>query len=463
MPAPSALAARLRSALEGRVLAPGDEGFAAAARPVYGGFPAQPAVVAFPAHSRDVAAVVRLASESGTELAVRSGGHSPAGHSVTDGGILLHLGGLKGLEIDAAGRTAWAQGGVSAGEYTLAAAGHGLATAFGDTATVGVSGITLAGGIGYLARRHGLTVDHLLAAEVVTADGEIVTADEDEHPELFWALRGGGGGFGVVTRLKFRLHPLEVVTGGMLLLPASAEVVEGFAAEADAASDDLTAIAAVMHAPPMPGVPEEAVGALALMAFMCHAGPLDQAERVYAPFRALAAPLADAIEATPYPGMYPPGHEPGPEEEGPRILGATRYLDRVDSTLAQAVVGSLEGYAGPPRAFQIRVLGGAVSRVPEDATPYSHRSRRVMVGAAAFHDGGDVLPAARQWMDGVMGSLPPEASGAYPGFIAEHGHEAARQAYSPAAWERLRRAKAMYDPGDLFRRAHSIPPATRAT
>ena len=176
-----------------------------------GGFDRRPALIARPTDAADVARVVALARDSGAELAVRGGGHSPAGHSATEGGIVLDLRDLRGLEIDAESRTAWAGAGLTAGEYTTAAGEHGLATGFGDAGSVGLGGITLSGGIGFLVRKHGMTIDHLLAAEIVTADGPVLYVDAEHHPELFWAIRGGGGNFGVVTRLRFRLHDVSLV------------------------------------------------------------------------------------------------------------------------------------------------------------------------------------------------------------------------------------------------------------
>src|SRR5215208_5697978 len=215
----------------------------------------RPALIVRVADATDVSRVIALALERGLELAVRSGGHSLAGHSTTDGGILLDLSGMKGLEIDVARRTAWAETGLTAGEYTAVAGAHGLATGFGDTGSVGIGGITLGGGVGFLVRKYGLTIDDLLAAEIVTADGELLYVDSDTHPDLFWAIRGGGGNFGVATRFKFRLHEVDTIVGGMLILPAIADTIASFIDLAEAAPDELSGIANVMTAPPMPFLP----------------------------------------------------------------------------------------------------------------------------------------------------------------------------------------------------------------
>jgi FAD binding domain len=298
---------------------------------------------------------VALARDSGLELAVRGGGHSVAGHGTSDGGILLDLGAMKTLGVDPHSRTAWAQTGLTAGEYTTAAHAHGLATGFGDTPSVGIGGLTLGGGIGYLVRKHGLTVDDLLAAELVTADGEVLHVDDDSHPDLFWAIRGGGGNFGVATRFRFRLHPLDRVVGGMLLLPATPEVIAGFIAAAQAAPEELSAIANIMKAPSMPPIPEQAHGRPVIMALLCYAGEVDAGERAVAPFRALATPLADLVRPMPYPEIYQfTEGGPGPDHEAARSL----FLDTVDLPAAEAIVERLLAATAPLAVAQLRVLGG---------------------------------------------------------------------------------------------------------
>ena len=259
---------RFRDAVKGRVVGPDDPSYDTDRLIFYGNWDRRPAAVVRPADAEDVARTVTFAAENGLEVAVRSGGHSLAGHSSTEGGVVIHLGDMNRIDVDPENRTAWAQTGATAGEYTKAAAEHGLATGFGDTASVGIGGITLAGGIGFLVRKYGLTIDNVLAAEVVTADGSILNVDAEENPDLFWAIRGGGGNFGVVTRIKYRLVPVSDIVGGMLILPATPEAIAGFAAEAEAAPEELSTIANVMKAPPLPFLPEAAHGKFVLLGLM---------------------------------------------------------------------------------------------------------------------------------------------------------------------------------------------------
>ncbi len=447
---------RLRAAFDGRVIAPDDAGYDQARTLFAGGFDQRPAVIVRPADADEVAQVVALARDTGMELAVRSGGHSGAGHSVSDGGIVLDLSAMRALDVDAGRRTAWAQTGLTAGEYSVAAGAYGLATGFGDTGSVGIGGITLGGGMGYLVRKYGLTIDDLLAAEVVTADGRLLRTDAETHPDLFWAIRGGGGNFGVATRFQYRLHPVGTVTGGMLILPATPEVVAGFVAEAEAAPEELSAIANVMVAPPMPFLPAELHGQLVVMALLVHAGAVEDGERAVAPFRRLATPLADMLGPMPYPEIYPP------EEAGyhPTAVGRTMFVDTVDRDVAETIVEYLRASDASLRVAQLRVLGGAMARVPVEATAFAHRQSRIMANLAAFYEGPEDQAVREAWVGDFAAALRQWDTGAYVGFINDEGPDRVRQAYPGTTWERLAAVKRRYDPTNLFRLNHNIPPAT---
>ncbi len=348
------------------VITADDPSYDEARQVVFKGIDKRPLAVARVAGSDDVAAAVDAARDGGLELAVRSGGHSRPGYGTVDGGLVIDLSEMDGVEIDADGEAAWVQTGAKAGKYTVATGERGRATGLGDTGSVGIGGITLAGGIGFLARKTGLTIDNLLAAEVVTADGQVVQASEDSEPDLFWAIRGGESNFGVATRLRLRLAPVSEIVGGMLILPASPQVITGFLEAAQEAPDELSTIAAVMIAPPLPFVPEEAHGKPVLLVQLAYVGPVDRGEQVIAPFRALAEPLADMVRPMRYPELYQ-GPEPEVRLRGRRQLlrrlarrrggrGDPRAAAQVDGADAGRPAAGARGRAGasPERRHRVR-------------------------------------------------------------------------------------------------------------
>jgi FAD/FMN-containing dehydrogenase len=447
---------QLRAALNGRVIEPNDAEYDKARTVFYGGFDRRPAIIVRAADTNDVSHVISLARETGLELAIRSGGHSAAGHSVTDGGIMLDLSDMRALDIDVERGTAWAETGLTAGAYTNAAGAHGLATGFGDTGSVGIGGITLGGGVGYLVRKHGLTIDSLLAADVVTADGQLLHVDAETHPDLFWAIRGGGGNFGVATRFKFQLHKVDTVVGGMLLLPATPDSIASFIAEAEAAPEELSTIANVMPAPPMPFVPAEHHGRLIIMAFLVYVGATEAGERAVAPFRAIATPIADMVRPMPYPEIYPPEDD----SYHPTAASRTLFVDSVDRGAAETIVAHLEASDASVRAAQLRVLGGAMARVPADATAFAHRASRIMVNVAAFYNGPEDRAVREAWVSEFAAALRQGDGGAYVGFLGDEGEARIHVAYPGTIWDRLRAIKARYDPTNLFRLNQNIPPAS---
>jgi FAD/FMN-containing dehydrogenase len=445
---------RLTPDLGGQVLTPEDPAYDEARTVFAAHLNRRPALIARVAGPDDVARVIAHARETGSELAVRGGGHSPAGHGLSDGGVVIDLSALRSFELDATGRTAWAGAGLTAGAFTVAAGEHGLATGFGDTGSVGIGGITLAGGIGFLVRKHGLTIDHLLAAEIVTADGRLRRVDAETEPELFWALRGGGGNFGVVTRLKYRLHPVDTVIGGVLVLPATPEVIAGFVAEAEAAPDELSAIANVMLAPPMPFVAEKRHGSPVVMAKMVHAGGVEAGQRAVAPFRALAEPVADLLRPMRYAEMFP---DEGPYRPG--VVTRTTFADSVGTRQAETILERIGESSATMAACELRVLGGAMARVPADATAFAHRHSRMMINASAIYDPSTSERSEHAtWARKLSAELHDADSGAYAGFLADEGEERVRAAYPGVTGERLAAVKAIYDPDNVFRLNQNIAP-----
>jgi FAD/FMN-containing dehydrogenase len=445
----------LRKGLTGPVVGPDDPGYDEARITFAGNYDRRPAAVARVADDADVARVVTFARERGVELAVRSGGHSQAGHGVSEGGIVLDLADLASLDVDVEGRTAWAQTGLTAGSYSATVGEHGLITGFGDTGSVGIGGITLGGGIGFLVRKHGMTIDNLLAADVVTADGEIRRVDAATDPDLFWAIRGGGGNFGVATRFHLRLHEHPSVVGGILILPASLETVEGFLAAAEAAPEELSTIANVMPAPPMPFVAAEHHGKLVIMALMVYAGDTEPGQAAMAPFRALATPLADMLRPMAYPEIFMPAEE----DYHPIFAGKTFFTDDIDRAGVQAILEHLQASDAMMRVAQLRVLGGAMARVPVDATAFAHRDKRRMVTVAAITERREELEKHQAWVDSFAAALARGEDAAYVNFLGEEGETRVHAAYPGPTWERLSEIKARYDPTNLFRLNQNVPPA----
>jgi FAD/FMN-containing dehydrogenase len=443
----------LRSQLKGEVITPDDPRYDDARQVVFKGVDKRPLAVARVAGADDVAAVVNAAREGGLELAVRSGGHSRPGYGTSEGGLVIDLSGMEDVEIDGDGQTAWVETGATAGQYTNATAERGRITGLGDTGSVGVGGITLAGGVGFLVRKHGLTIDNLLAAEVVTADGEVVQASEESEPDLFWAIRGGESNFGVATRLQLRLAEISEIVGGMLILPATPETITGFLRAADAAPEELSTIANVMIAPPMPMIPEEAHGKPVVMGLFAYVGPVDQGEEVLAPFRALAEPLADMLRPMRYPELYE-----GPEPEVRFAAGTNFFADSLEPAAAEAILEQLPQSTAMMKAVQLRVLGGALARVPNDATAFAHRDRGLMVNVAAMYMDEGEKDTHQAWVNGLASSLGKNGAGGYVGFLGEEDEETLRAAYPGGTWERLRGLKRRYDPDNIFHLNHNIPP-----
>jgi len=304
-------------------------------------------------------------------------------------------------------------------------------------------------------RKYGRTIDDLLAAEIVTADGQLLRVDDESHPDLFWAIRGGGGNFGVATRFKFRLHKVDSVVGGMLILPATPEVIAGFMTEAEAAPDELSTIANVMPAPPMPFLPADVHGKLIVFAMLVYVGNPEDGKRVVAPFRKLAAPLADMLKPMKYPEIY----QEGGGDHHPVAASRTMFVDHIRHTEAEMILDRLQRSSGSMAVTQLRVLGGAMARVPSDATAFAHRKSRIMVNLAALYEKPEDKEINEAWVSKYEADLRQSDGGAYVNFLAEVDEAQIRAAYPNGTWERLASIKARYDPTNLFHLNQNIPPS----
>ena len=439
------LAGTLQFLLEGAVLTAGDA-YDRARTPFFSHRTGRPAAVIRPAHAPDVATTIEVARSTRTPLIVRSGGHS--WHSTGDG-LLLDLGSLRKLDLDLSGSTAEAGSGLTAGEVSRALAPHGMAIGFGDTGSVGIGGITLGGGMGFLSRREGLTIDNLLAAEIVTADGQIRTVDACHDPDLFWAIRGGGGNFGVVTRFRYRLTALPEIYGGLLVLPATPSTIAELAAVCAAADEGLTVIANVMPAPPLPFLPPDLVGTLVVLARVCYAAPTAGEEGVRQ-LREVATPLADLLQPMPYAALF----DQEAPDRGMRPAIKTMFLDHIDEPVAATMLDHLARGMSWLRVVQFRVLGGAVSRVAENATAYGHRASPILVNL--IHGEPDEAWANR-WVHVLARDLYQGIEGGYVNFLGPDEANRVETAYPPRTLARLRSIKATHDPTNLFRSNVNIP------
>jgi FAD/FMN-containing dehydrogenase len=452
--------AHLAGVLRGGITQPGDPGYDAA-RAVYNPMiDRSPRLIVHCADAADVMAGVTFAREHGLPLAVRGGGHSGAGFGVVDDGVVLDLSPMHRVRVDPEARLVRVEGGATWGDVDHATHRFGLATPSGVISTTGVGGLTLGGGLGHLTRKYGLAIDNLLEADVVLADGRLVTTSAEKHPDLFWAIRGGGGNFGVVTSFLFRLHPVDTVYAGPMLWPIerAAEVLKWYRDFLPQAPNDLTGFFALLTIPPAPPFPEDLHDQTMCGIVWCYLGPPDTAEATFAPIRAQFGPPAlDWVGPLPQPALqsmfdaiYPPGDQ--------WYWKADFFRDLPD----EAIDRHVEHGAQLPTAkstMHLYPIDGAAGRVSKDATPWNYRDAKwaqVIVGVSPHSvDNARLIRWARAYWDALH---PYSAGGAYINMMMEEGVDRVRAAYG-SNYERLAQVKAIYDPDNLFRINQNILPA----
>jgi FAD/FMN-containing dehydrogenase len=442
--------------VSGEVFTSDTTGYDEARSTLYNTIDRRPAAVVRAANARDVAEAVNFARDREFPLAVRSGGHSLAHLSVVDGAVVVDLSRMKKVSIDPKARIARVQSGATSGDLAGPANAHGLALSTGDTHSVGMGGLTTGGGIGFMARKYGLAIDNLVSAEVVTANGEIVTTSESEHSDLFWAIRGGGGNFGIVTEFTYRLAPVDKILGGLIAIPATRETLRGYLEFSTSAPEELTTIANVVFAPPLPFVPEEHVGKLVIAILVTWTGSIEEGERALAPLRALATPIVDLVSPMPYPEIYKfTAHQALPHSASIRSMFANELSDET----LDAVFDAMANASSPMAIVQFRGMGGAVSRVAPDATAFAHRTQDYFVAIInLWLDPSEDASVHEAWTASLWNAIRPEADGVYVNFLEDEGQDRVRDAYPPAAYERLSEIKKQYDPHNLFRFNQNIAP-----
>ena len=445
------------------VLTPDDPDYEQARRLWNGLIDRRPALIVRPRDADEVARAIGYARARELEVAVRCGGHSVPGHSTVDGGLVIDLSvHLGGVEVDAERRRVRVGGGALLGALDRATQQHGLVVPSGHVSHTGVGGLTLGGGTGWLMRRYGLTIDSLRSAEVVTADGEIVRASTDEQPDLFWALRGGGGNFGVVTEFEFEAHPLgPELVAGMLVYPLTqAREVLGFARDwMEAAPDGLTSFPVFVTAPPQPPFPPELQGAPVLAVGVAYAGATEEGIRALEPLKRFAAPALDLAGPMPYLALQTMLDASVPH--GLHNYNRADWLDELTDDAISTLVEHVGRISSPLSQVILSRMGGAVARVPAEATAFPHRQARNLLWiVSAWHPGEDEEPHL-QWAREISDAMKPHAAGGvYVNALGDEPADRVRSAYG-TNWQRLTEIKRRYDPDNVFHRNANIQPATR--
>lgn len=448
--------------IRGTVIQPTDVLYDEARQVFNGMIQRRPRLIARCLDVADVVAAVKWGRASGLPVSVRGGGHNAAGLGVCDDGLVIDLSEMKGIRVDPAAKTVRVEGGCTWGEVDQETHKFGMATPSGIVSSTGVAGMTLGGGTGYLTRKYGLTIDNLLAADMVLADGSIVTADEETHADLFWAIRGGGGNFGIVTSFLFRLHPVDTVIGGPMLwdLDQAPEVLRFYDELMATAPEDLNAAFAIMIVPPDPPFPEALHFKKVCAIVWCYTGPAEQAEAVFAPIRTFGSPLLVGIQTMPFPalqsafdGLYPSGEQ---------------WYWRADfvNEISEAAIAEHMKH-GPlmptlKSTMHLYPINGAAHKVGKNDTAFSYRDAKysmVMIGIDGDPANAETL---RTWAVNYWEALHPHsAGGAYVNAMMDEGVDRIRATYRDN-YARLAQIKAKYDPDNFFRINQNIPPASAA-
>ena len=451
----------LRGGLRGDLSLPGEAGYDEARTIWNAMIDKRPAAAVRAVGASDVIQTVRLAAQHGLLLSVRGGGHNIAGNAVCDGGLMLDLSRMGSVRVDPKARTARVEPGARLADLDKETQAFGLATPVGINSTTGVAGLTLGGGFGWLSRRYGLTVDNLLSADVVTAAGDLVHASETDHPDLFWAIRGGGGNFGVVTSFEFRLHPVgPQVIAGLIVHPFSTakEVLHEYRRLVAKAPDELSCWVVMRKAPPLPFLPQEVHGTEVLVLALCHAGDPVAGEKAVAPFKAIGNPIADVVGPAPYAGWqtaFDPLLTPGERN----YWKSHDFVELADG-LIDVLLNAVRRLPSPQCEIFIGNLGGAINRIPVEATAYPHRNVNFVMNVHTRWSSPSEDTPCVGWARALYDVAAPFATGGvYVNFMPDDEAQRVRSgAYGPN-YDRLAKVKAKYDPKNLFRMNQNVAPA----
>jgi FAD/FMN-containing dehydrogenase len=449
----------LEGKIAGELVGPGHGQYEAARRVWNGMIDRRPAVIARCIDSNDISAALRAAVDSGLPVTVRGGGHNVAGNAVCDGGVVIDLSGLQGVEVDPARRTARVQPGVLLGGLDRATQVFGLATPTGNVSKTGIAGLTLGGGLGWIARKYGPACDNLLAADVVTASGEEVRASEHENADLLWGLRGGGGNFGVVSSFEYQLHPVgpEVLAGGVLHSFRDAPEVFRFFAEFVAqAPDELSVTASTFRASPELPVPPELHGELVTILAVCYVGDLAAGEEALRPLRSFGRPLADMIAPMPYTTLQSASDAAYPD--GQHNYWKSHYVDAITDDIIATLLEHGPRMPSALSSFYFQHLGGAISRPGADDGAFGHRDAAFDFAILTVWRDPSETPENVAWARDFFAATQPHATGVYVNNLGTEGADRVKAAYAPATYERLAALKQSYDPRNILRVNQNIAP-----
>jgi FAD/FMN-containing dehydrogenase len=452
--------ATLRARLRGQVIAPADAAYDTARRVWNASIDRFPGAIARCVDHSDVVAAVNVAREAQVALAVRGGGHDVAGNGTCDGGLVLDLSGMKGIDVDPVYKAARVEPGVVWGGLDAATTAHGLAVTGGQISSTGVAGLTLGGGLGWLMRDGGLTIDSLLSVDLVTAAGTRLRASEADHPDLFWAVRGGGGNFGVVTAFEFRLRPLGEIIGGTVAHPIerAAEVLEFFHGYAETAPETLTPMAYFFFAPAIDAIPAPMRGRGIASIAVCYTGDAADANTLLEPVHQFGPPLVDRVQPMPYTTLqrlFDAGSLPGAQN-----YWKSWYLRPLTAEARAVIVEHVQRITSPLSIVLVTPMGGAIRRVAADATAFGHRDAAYVLEILAKWDdpAADASPHIA-WADAFFEAMRPfSTGGAYVNFLGNEGPERIQAAYTAHGFARLREVKRRYDPDNFFRVNQNIAP-----
>lgn len=452
----SAAGAVLRRGFRGKLITAADEAYEQARKVWNGQIDRSPALIASCTNIDDVFAALRFAREEGLAVAVRGGGHSFAGFSTCDGGVVIDLSPMRAVTVDSDAKTAYAEGGVTWGIFDAATHAYGLASTGGLMSTTGIAGLTLGGGIGWLNRKYGLACDNLLRVEMLTAGGELVRASAGENPELFWALRGGGGNFGIVTSFEYRLHPVSTVIGGLMLFreEQTPDVLRFYRDYVTQCPDELTTMLSAITGPPVDFVPADMQGRPSMAFAGCHCGDPSDAERALRPLRDFG-PAVDLFEPMPYPVMQGMFDDDLPH--GIRCYQKAGYLPDLSDGAIEVISEHTRPLSSPNSTFDFHHMGGAIGRVADDATAFGDRRSPFCFNIVGLWNEATQDDVHTTYVRDFAAALEPFGSGGvYVNFTTDA--DRVRAAYDDAKCARLQAVKRQYDPENLFRLNQNIQP-----